>query len=101
MARTISGSVGAGGVNRKDDSRTVQELLNKVPADQGGPSPLLAVDGLPWQKTIAAIRSFQRIQLGFTSPDGRVDRDGKTLAKLNEFDDPPAEHLDPGRMWCV
>jgi hypothetical protein len=37
MARRITASIGLGGVNRKDDSMTVQDLLNKVPADQGGP----------------------------------------------------------------
>jgi hypothetical protein len=103
MARSISASVGEGGVNRSDDSVTVQELLNKVPPEQGGPAPRLAVDGLPWQLTIAAIRKFQRVQLGFQWPDGRVDAGGQTLAKLNEFDRPPviAEHLPPGPMWLV
>lgn len=103
MARNITASVGNGGVNRKDDSVTVQELLNQVPPDRGGPSPPLAVDGLPWQKTQAAIRQFQRVHLGFQWPDGRVDPGGKTLAGLNEFDTPPevAERLDPGPMYYV
>lgn len=103
MARSISGSVGLGGVNRKSDSMNVQELLNKVPADQGGPVPLLAVDGLPWQKTIAAIKNFQRVKLGFQNPDGRVDPNGPTLAALNTFDDPPdvVERLPPGKAWLV
>lgn len=86
MAKQISASVGKGGVNRKDDSITVQALLNRVPVDQGGPSPRLAVDGLPWQKTITAIKKFQSVQLGFKWPDGRVDPNGKTLEKLNTFD---------------
>ncbi len=86
MARQISASVGRGGRNLKSDSETVQQLLNKVPAHQGGPDVPLAVDGLPWQKTIAAIDKFQKLQCGFKWPDGRVDPGGKTLAKLNEFD---------------
>jgi len=103
MARSISASVGSGGANRKDDSVTVQELLNNVPPDRGGPAPLLVVDGLPWQKTQAAIRQFQRVHLGFQWPDGRVDPGGKTLAGLNEFDSPPevAERLEPGRIFYV
>ena len=86
MARSIAKSVGLGGTNRKDDSMTVQELLNKVPPDEGGPVPLLAVDGLPWQKTIAAIKNFQRVKVGLKFPDGRVDPNGPTLAALNKFD---------------
>jgi hypothetical protein len=103
MARAISASVGSGGVNRKADSMTVQELLNEVPAAQGGPSPQLVVDGLPWTKTIAAIRNFQKVQLDFKWPDGRVDPNGKTLAKLNEFDQPKptAERVAMGPVWLV
>lgn len=103
MARTISASVGKGAVNHKDDSVTVQELLNGVPPEQGGPAPPLKVDGLPWQKTIAAIQHFQKVALGHKWPDGRVDPGGKTLAKLNEFDEPPlvAEQLPPGPMWLA
>lgn len=103
MARSISASVGSGGTNRKDDSITVQELLNKVPPEKGGPSPPLVVDGLPWQKTQAAIRNFQRVQLGHKWPDGRVDPGGKTITKLNEFDRPPdvVVSLPPGPMWLV
>jgi hypothetical protein len=103
MTQTISASVGSGGVNRKDDSMTVQELLNEVPANQGGPSPQLVVDGLPWTKTIAAIRHFQKVQLNFKWPDGRVDPNGKTLARLNEFaePEPAAERVAMGPVWLV
>ena len=101
MARSISASVGLGGTNRKDDSMSVQELLNKVPPDQGGPVPLLDVDGLPWQKTIAAIKNFQRIKVGFKNPDGRVDPNGPTLAALNTLDEEIVERLPPGRCWLV
>ena len=102
MARSITASVGLGGVNRKDDSMSVQDLLNKVPPDQGGPAPLLAVDGLPWQKTIAAIKNFQRVQVGVNQPDGRVDPNGPTLAALNTFDEPEiVELLPPGKAWLV
>lgn len=102
MARSILASVGASGTNRKDDSMTVQDLLNQVPMGQGGPDPLLAVDGLPWQKTIAAIKRFQKIQVNLKFPDGRVDPNGPTLAALNKFDEPKvAEQVPMSRVFLV
>jgi hypothetical protein len=80
-AITIHGSVGAGGLNRRDDATVIQQALNQVEPGQGGPDPKLKVDGWPWSKTIAAIRTFQRANLGWA--DGRVDPGGPTLAKLN------------------
>jgi hypothetical protein len=79
---SISASVGLGGVNRKDDSKKIQIALNNVLEIFGGPAVPLVVDGLPWDKTIKAIRKFQTRQLGWS--DGRVDPTGPTLAKLNE-----------------
>jgi hypothetical protein len=86
--RTISASVGQGGTNTKPDATTVQELLNQVPVDEGGPQIPLKVDGLAWGKTIAAIKRFQSVNLGHKWPDGRVDPGGKTLARLNDYDTP-------------
>jgi hypothetical protein len=94
MARAISASVGAGGANRKQDAMTVQELLNGVPSADGGPVNPLVVDGLPWEKTIAAIKRFQQVQLGHKWPDGRVDPDGPTLERLNDFDSVPEISID-------
>jgi|HubBroStandDraft_3_1064219.scaffolds.fasta_scaffold09558_2 peptidoglycan hydrolase-like protein with peptidoglycan-binding domain len=82
---TINGSVGLGGKNGKDDSKKIQLALNNVLEVFGGPVVPLKVDGLPWEKTIQAIRKFQMKQLGFS--DGRVDPNGPTLAKLNELVD--------------
>lgn len=91
MARTITAPVGRlGGVNRPADVRTVQELLNKVAPGSGEPSPPLDEDGICGPKTIDAIQRFQLHHFGFRGADGRVDPDGPTLAKLNEFDLPPA-----------
>lgn len=71
---TISRSVGAGGVNRWADVRTVQTLLNENGNDCG------TVDGRVGPKTIGAIRAFQG---GFLSkPDGRVDVGGTTWRNL-------------------
>src|SRR5262249_46986637 len=88
MARNITASVGSGGTNRFDDVETIQELLNAVPADEGGPNPLLDVDGLWGPKTPGAIRHFQQTQFGWAGTDGRVDPNQRTLNKLNEFDTP-------------
>jgi hypothetical protein len=81
---------------------TVPDLLKQVPVDEGGPDPLLDVDGLPWQKTIAAIKQFQKVQVGLKFPDGRVDPNGPTLAALNKFDAPKVvEHLPMSRVFFV
>lgn len=86
MDRQITASVGAGGVNRQQDVRTVQELLNKVFPGWGGPEEKLAVDGLVGPKTIGAIRRFQQAQLGtIFTPDGRVDPGHRTLHRLNHI----------------
>jgi hypothetical protein len=76
----MQGSVGVAGVNRPDDSKLIQMLLNAVPTTHGGPSTKLVVDGLVGQRTIAAIRNYQLKQLYFS--DGRVDVGGKTIRSI-------------------
>jgi peptidoglycan hydrolase-like protein with peptidoglycan-binding domain len=91
--RSISGSVGRKGRNRHDDVVTVQKLLNRTRPTQGGPSPLLDVDGLAGPKTIAAIQKFQLHHFGFKGADGRVDPKGPTIRKLNELASPETSRL--------
>ena len=55
MAKSITASVGQGGVNLAADVATVQFLLNCVPEEQGGPQAELAIDGLVGPLTIGAI----------------------------------------------
>jgi hypothetical protein len=87
MPRSISASVGRlGGVNRPPDVVTVQELLNRVPPQKGGPAPPLVVDGRCGPLTIKAIQTFQLHHFSFRGMDGRVDPGGQTLRKLNEFE---------------
>lgn len=87
MARVLSAPVGRmGGRNLPADVINVQELLNKVPAAEGGPAPPLDVDGLCGPKTIAAIQKFQLQHFGWHGADGRVDPGGPTWAKLNEYE---------------
>jgi len=96
-----------GGVNRPDDVRKVQKLLNKVPPTEGGPKVPLAVDGICGQKTIRAIQTFQLHHFGWKGADGRVDPYGRTLAKLDEYNVPGARVrmlsircvLEPGRFF--
>jgi hypothetical protein len=71
MNSVLTGSVGAGGVNRSADVVIVQKLLNAVPLAKGGPIPALASDGLCGQLTVSAIRKFQSMNTGFA--DGRID----------------------------
>ncbi len=74
-------------MNRPADVTIIQDLLNKVPLMSGGPSVKLQVDGKCGPKTVEAIRKFQIRHFGAGSADGRVDPNGRTLAKLNDFDD--------------
>jgi hypothetical protein len=91
MAQTIRKPVGKNcgpGGNQPADTKTIQTLLNKVPAAAGGPSPLLAVDGICGPKTIAAINQFQIKQFGWKVADSTVEPGRQTLARLNAFDSP-------------
>jgi hypothetical protein len=81
----IAASVGENCANRPEDVRVIQDALNQVPPLEGGPSPALKVDGLCWQKTVAAIRRFQREACGFKWPDGQIAPEQRTLQKLREF----------------
>jgi hypothetical protein len=88
--KSITASVGQGGVNLAMDVVTVQFLLNCVPEIDGGPVPELVIDGLIGPLTIAAIHRFQRTRFGWS--DGRVDPEragGVTIIALNEFDPIP------------
>jgi peptidoglycan hydrolase-like protein with peptidoglycan-binding domain len=72
----ITNSVGAGGVNRPEDVKTVQALLNAALPEAG-----LDIDGHAGPLTIAAIKQFQSTLI--RTPDGRVDPEGRTLNELN------------------
>jgi hypothetical protein len=105
MVKSIFQSVGRmGGKNRPDDVITIQQLLNKPPAAKGGAMPPLDVDGLCGPKTIDAIQKFQLHHFGWPGADGRVDPNGPTLKKLNEFDalfpDAPPPVTSDTNMFC-
>jgi hypothetical protein len=77
---SITASVGARGDNLEADVRLVQSLLNRQDLSPLGP---LAEDGRVGSATIEAIRHFQARVVGMSSPDGRVDPDGRTFKRLN------------------
>jgi hypothetical protein len=88
FASSISGSVGRGGVNDRNDVLTVQRLINaKLPT----PLSPLDEDGVCGPLTIQAIEDIQRSNLGMPLPDGRIDPNSATFAFLsNPIPLPPA-----------
>ena len=87
VASSISGSVGRGGVNDRNDVLTVQRLINaKLPT----PLSPLDEDGVCGPLTIQAIEDIQRSNLGMPLPDGRIDPNSATFAFLNGNPVPPA-----------
>lgn len=73
----ISSPVGLAGANVKRDVLVVQHLLNRA-----GGRERLQEDGVAGQRTIAAIRHYQRTVLRYPHPDARVDPGGRTLRSL-------------------
>ena len=77
--RSMLASVGRGGLNRSEDVRLVQELLNR---HLRPPQPWLVVNGVVDSRTGAAIEAFQRYVVQMHRPDGRVDPGSHTFAAL-------------------
>lgn len=86
----LTGSVGAApfAQNHRPDVQVVQRLLNQH-AKQFGYATL-PVTGLVTEPMVQAIKTFQAKAVGMRSPDGRVDRDGKTIGRLNQPPGTPA-----------
>jgi hypothetical protein len=87
MERSIQQPVGDGikARNFYDDVVTIQELLNEISIENGGPNPPLKVDGTCGHKTKSAIQNFQLKHFGWKLADARVDPGGATLRKMNEM----------------
>ena len=81
--KPIGGSVGKGGANKKADVQIIQAFLNSIPPQDGGPTILLAEDGLIGPKTQAAIDKFQAKAL--TGKDGRIDTGGPTIKAMTSL----------------
>lgn len=84
--KKILSSVGLRGVNRRDDVRRVQELLNLVPHADGGPLTKLATDGLCGRKTNGAIEKLQAHERGWRRVTTRVEPDSPTWKLLQGYD---------------
>ena len=76
---TILAAVGRSAINRTDDVRIVQTLLNQ---HLQPPQRPLAVDGVVGPQMVAAIEHFQRHVVKMSIPDGRVDPGGRTFTAL-------------------
>jgi len=76
---TILASVGRGGLNRSEDVRVVQELLNRHIRQ---PQQPLVVHGVVDSRTVAAIEAFQRRVVELNRPDGLVHPGSRTFAAL-------------------
>lgn len=76
----ITASVGARGVNRRGEVILVQHVFNRA----GVGTPALEEDDLIGPLTIGRIRDYQMRVLGWPTPDGLIDPDGRTLRSLLE-----------------
>ena len=85
--QTILASVGRGGLNRSEDVRLVQELLNR---HLHPPQPPLVVNGVVDSRLLAVLEAFQRRVVQMHRPDGRVDPGSPTFAALANASEQPA-----------
>jgi len=85
-------STGRDSVNQPDDVTALQDALNDLLPNEGGPIDPLAVTGIMDVPTGQAIRRFQKMHFGWQ--DGVVDPRQKTLQKLNEMRRTPMSPLD-------
>lgn len=87
MPIVLTASVGRmGGVNRPPDVLQVQQALNRRSPAEGGPVKKLDEDSICGPKTIDTIQRFQLKHFGWPGADGRVDVDGPTHRKLNDYE---------------
>ena len=84
--KMITSSVGVGGLNNSNDTKIVQQLLNR--AIKTGLKHL-KVDGIAGFYTNKSIKDFQKEVLSFKKPDGLVEVDGKTWKGLVRYDSEP------------
>ena len=84
--KNIASSVGMGGLNNSNDTKIIQELLNR--AIKKG-SKLLKVDGITGFYTKKAIGDFQKEVLSFKQPDSLVEVNGKTWKALERYGNEP------------
>ena len=102
ISKKVGAGVGKHHGNLPADVKIVQELLNRVAPDDGGPRKLLpgfGGDGAIDDATINAISVFQAASMQVAWPDGVVAPGGKTLACLNEFARLPKGWITPDKEF--
>jgi hypothetical protein len=77
----IIASVGRGGVNRYNDTKAIQLLINDW--RKAEVLPVILVDGIVGPQTTGAILEFQK--QNSLPQDGRVDPNGPTLSRLDQI----------------
>ena len=77
----IRASVGRNGRNESVDVMAIQKRLNEL---MKSPRIKLNVDGRSGPKTEGMIADFQKVVLGLSMPDGRVDPNSNTIRALND-----------------
>jgi peptidoglycan hydrolase-like protein with peptidoglycan-binding domain len=85
-------STGRQPVNRPDDVKAIQQILNDLGPDNDGPDTPLAVTGFIDGPTVDAIRNFQQKQFGWQ--DGVVDPRQMTLRQMNKLNNTPLDPLN-------
>lgn len=78
----LMASVGRKAINRSNDVRLIQTLLNKQSIP--GITDKLVVDGRVGPRTIQHIENFQRYIVKYSRPDGKVDPQGRTFQHLTK-----------------
>lgn len=85
MQSTITKSVGNNGANEQNDVKFVQSCLNAHVKFHTASIKTLSTDGICGNKTVEAIKIFQKDYVRLSNPDGRVDPNGKTLRYLTMY----------------
>ena len=80
---TISLSVGLRSPNLPIDVTKIQNALNRISPDDGGPAVPLIPNGICDSKTVEVIQKFQLRHFGWSGADGIINPNGQTIAKIN------------------
>lgn len=86
---TLKASVGLGGQNQEEDVLGVQRALNQL-SDRIQMDSLLQEDGVlssesDHSETCKAIGLFQKVIVGYSAPDYRIDAGGKTARMMSDL----------------
>ncbi|MGD9589349.1 MAG: hypothetical protein AB7Q37_00190 [Pyrinomonadaceae bacterium] len=95
---SLTGNVGAGGLNRKHDVSLIQAMLRVIKNPKGQPYASFSYDGTcsPTGATVAAIKALQNDHKINSGPPlesaGKIEINGKTFKKMVEL--LPASHKE-------